>query len=61
MSEKPCGYRHLTDKRLHLALSWILSKVENLVNSGLQDEATDWLFLSVLLGPICFSECGTPS
>ena len=35
----------------HLALSWILSKVENLASSRLQDEATDWLFFTELLGP----------
>ena len=35
----------------HLALSWILSKVENLESSSLQDEATDWLFFSELQGP----------
>ena len=35
----------------HLALSWILSKVENLASSSLQDEATDWLFFTELLGP----------
>ena len=29
---------------LHSALSWILSKVENLVSSSLQDEATDYFF-----------------
>ena len=34
----------------HLALSWILSKVENLSSSSLKDEATDYDF-SVLLGP----------
>ena len=33
----------------HLALSWILSKVENLSSSNLQDEAPDCF--SVLLGP----------
>ena len=35
----------------HLVLSWILSKVENLASSSLQDEATDWLFFTELLGP----------
>ena len=34
----------------HLALSWILSKVENLASSSLQDEATD-CFFSELHGP----------
>ena len=34
-----------------MALSWILSKVENLESSSLQDEATDWLFFSELQGP----------
>ena len=34
----------------HLALSWILSKVENLANSSLQDDATN-CFFSELLGP----------
>ena len=28
----------------HLALSWILSKVENLESSSLQDEATDYSY-----------------
>ena len=34
----------------HLALSWILSKVENLASSSLQDEATN-CFFTELLGP----------
>ena len=34
-----------------MALSWILSKVENLESSSLQDEATDWLIFSELQGP----------
>ena len=52
----------------HLALSSILSKVENLASSSLQDGASDWVFHSKLLGPsliksswTCISECGTPS
>ena len=35
----------------HLALPWILSKVENLASSSLQDEAKDWLFFTELLCP----------
>ena len=35
----PCNSMSLP----HLALSWILSKEENLASSNLQDEATDWL------------------
>ena len=35
---------------LHLAMYWILSKVEYLSSFSLQDEVTDWLFC-VLLGP----------
>ena len=35
----------------HLALSWILSKVENLESSSLQDEATHLFFFSVLFDP----------
>ena len=35
----------------HFALSWILSKVENLASSSLQDEAIDWLFFSELQDP----------
>ena len=35
----------------HLALSWILSKVENVASSSLQDEATNWLLFTELLGP----------
>ena len=31
----------------HLALSWVLCKVENPANSSLQDEATDCCFLCV--------------
>ena len=41
---------HPPSPLLHLALSWILSKVENLSSSSLKDEATDYNF-SVLLGP----------
>ena len=37
----------------HSALSWILSKVENLANSSLQGEATDWLFCA-------FCMCSNP-
>ena len=39
----------------HLALSWILSNVENLASSSLQNEATDWLFLVSYLAPIWLS------
>ena len=39
----------------HLALSWILSKVENLASSSLQDEATDCLFLVSYLAPVWLS------
>ena len=35
----------------HFGLSWILSKLENLESSILQDEATDWLFFSEFLCP----------
>ena len=48
----------------HFALSWILSKLENLESSSLQDEATDWLFFSELQGPsliINLAQLASPS
>ena len=39
----------------HLALSWILSKVENLESSSLHDEPTDWLFLASYKAPVWLS------
>ena len=39
----------------HVILSWILSKVENLSSSSLQDEATDCFFLLSYMAPACLS------
>ena len=43
----------------HWAMSWILSKVETLASSSLQDEAIDWLFGPSLI--INLAQLGSPS
>ena len=64
VSPPPCNSVPLP----HLALSLILSKVENLESSSLQDEATNCFFYWVTWpqfdyqsSSTCISECGTPS